>query len=816
MPDDIYTQGMHRKWMSYWEEHRIFRFDENDRHKQLFVIDTPPPFTNGNLHMGQIFWVCYIDAIARYKKLKGFNVLYPQGWDTHGFPTEIAVENKYGKLQRDEFYKRCVELSTSNINGMRDKMLQLGSTFDDHYEYTTTSKDYVARVQYSMLLMHEKGMVYIGSHPVEWCTRCSSGVSREEAEEKEEETDLVHIKFDIAGAQPGQRSITIATTRPELLHACVAVAVNPNDERYKGIIGKRAETPLFGKKVNVIADEIVDKDYGTGAEMVCTFGDRRDILLYYKHKLHLVESVDKDGKLTNAGQFTGQGITEARANVISALNQDGRVSKAERIKHIIKVHDRDSSPLELLSLKQWFVKTKERAEAIKSTAKEIKWIPESSAHRLDDWANFIEWDWNISRDRVFGTPIPFWRCAKCDHIVAPSKDELPIDTSKAKPPTPKCPECGGKVVGTEETLDVWIDSSITPLIISGWPNNKELHSRAFPASVRIQGTDIVRTWAFYTMFRTAAITGDKPFESIIVHNMILGSDGREMHKRFGNGIALEDLVPKYPVDAVRLWVALSGAIGKDKVFSYKELDYAKSFLTKLYNTAKFVQAAMSEGKLPKSEPHDDFNAFDFWILSRLNQTIKEMTEGYDGMILYAAISKAVNFYWHEFADYYIENVKHRVYSDSKNMQRSKGAALFTLRYVLEASLRMFAPVIPFTCEEIHQMFDKGSLFEKPFPEYKERPEPTDYILNGLVFSSVRVQADPESLGAVLNDIISQVRKAKATQKLALNKEIASININVPGEYYSAVVASQDELKLILKARSIKVRKGEELTASITA
>ncbi len=817
MPSDIYTQDMYLKWRSYWKERKTFAFDEKDTKKRLYVIDTPPPFTNGDLHIGQVFWVSYIDAIARYKKLQGFNVLYPQGWDTHGFPTELAVEKQYGRnISRDEFYKKCLELSTSNIKAMRDKMLQLGSTFDDRYEYTTTSKDYIAKVQYSVLLMHEKGMVYIGSHPVEWCTKCSSGISREEAEEKEEDSYLYYVNFKISGTTKKTDSMVIATTRPELMHACVAVAVNPQDERYKGLVGKKVELPIFKNKVEVIADGVVDKDYGTGAEMICTFGDKRDILLYYKHNLKLVESMDGNGNLLNAGPFTGQNVNNVREKVIEALDEEGVLKKKEQIKHIIKVHDRDMSALEFLSSKQWFIKVKEHADRIKGTAKEIKWVPESAVQRIDDWANFIEWDWNVSRNRIFGTPVPFWRCSKCDFIIGPSKEDLPVDTSKTKPPIEKCPKCGGKVVGTDETLDVWMDSSITPLVIAGWPDNKELLDRAFPASVRIQGSDIVRTWAFYTIFRTPAVAGDKPFESIIVHNMILGADGREMHKRFGNGIALEELTPKYPIDAIRLWVALSGAIGKDKMFSYMELDYAKSFLTKLYNTAKFVDAAMSKGKLPKEEPHKYLNVFDVWILNRLNQVVKEVTEGYDGLMLYSALSKAINFYWHEFADYYIENVKHRVYSDDRKMAHSKEAALFTLKYVLEASLKMFAPVVPFMCEEINQMFNKASVFDGAFPQYKERESPTDYIMNGLVFSSAVVQVDPESVGVVLNDIISQVRKAKAEKRLALNHEIISININVPEEYYSAVVASQDELKLILKAHGVKVSKDKELSASIEA
>ena len=817
MPSDIYKPGVYAKWQTYWKVHKTFCFDEKDSKLPVYSIDTPPPFTNGDLHMGQVFWVCYIDAIARYKKLKGFNVLYTAGWDTHGFPTEIAVEKKYGTgLPREEFYARCIEFSTANIKAMREKMLSLGSAFDERFEYTTTSKEYMAKVQYSMLLMHEKGMLYIGSHPVEWCVKCGSGISREESEEREEDTNLNYVDFKVQGAKGAAKTLTIATTRPELMHACVAVAVSPDDKRHRKLVGGKAEVPIFGTTVEIIADEAVDKDFGTGAEMVCTFGDKRDVLLYYKHELPLVESMDRRGRLLNAGELTGEHVSKARPKVLELLRKTKALRKSEKMRHAIKVHDRDSSPLELLSSKQWFIKTKEHADEIKRAAREINWIPESARQRLEDWANFIEWDWNVSRDRVFGTQIPFWRCQSCDHIVAPKKQDLPIDTMKAKPPVERCPKCGGRVVGTEETLDVWVDSSITPLVISGWPDNRKLFERAFPASVRIQGTDIVRTWAFYTIFRTPFIAANKPFESIIVHNMILGKDGREMHKRYGNGVSLDELVPKYPIDAIRLWVALSGAIGKDKAFSYAELDYAKSFLTKLYNTASFVKAAVGSGSLPKEEPHKHLNVFDIWILNRLNAVVKEVAEGYDGMALHRALNSAINFYWHEFADYYIENVKHRVYSKDKKMKGSRDAALFTLKHVVDTSLKMFAPAAPFICEEINSMFNSGSVFDSGFPEYKEREPGSGYIINGLVFASDVVDADPESVGALLNSIIGAVRKEKAGSRLALNKEITSININVPEEYYSAVVSSSEELKQILKAREVTVKKSKEFSVSIKA
>ncbi len=805
------AQKIEEKWKKYWKEKKTFLFDEKKNLDKVFSIDTPPPFTNGDLHMGQIFWVSYIDSVARYEKMRGYNVLYPQGWDAHGFPTELAVEKKFGrKLSREDFYKKCVELSTENIKKMREQMLQLGSTFDERYEYTTTSTEYLKKTQLSLIDMYEKKMFYRAAHPVMWCTRDVSGISNPEVDEKEEESLLNHIKFKVEGSKDG---LIIATSRPEMLHACVAIAVNPNDKRYKKIIGKSVVTPIYGKEVEIIGDEKVDQEFGTGAEMICTFGDKADVEMYLVHKLNLIEAIYEDGKIKNSEKYDGLTLDEARAAIIKDLEKAKVLVKQEKIKHVVKVHDRCGTRVEYINSKQWFIRIKEHSCKIKEIANEIKWYPDFTRQRLYDWANFIEWDWNISRNRIFGAPIPFWSCEKCDFILAAEKKDLPVDTNSKNPKTSKCPECGGRMVGTKDTCDSWVETSITPLAIAGWPDNKELVKSAFPNSVRIQGTDIIRTWAFSTIFRSYFIGGNKPWENIICHGMILGLDGREMHKRFGNGIYLPDLMPKYSADMVRLWVALSGGIGKDKQFSYAETDFAKSFVIKLFNSANFVKLALEKGKIPKEEPHKYLNVFDLWILSRLNQTVKEVTEAYDEFNLNIAMNKAINFYWHEFADYYIENVKHRVYSEDKKMEHSKEAALFTLRHVLETSLRMFAPVIPFVSEEINSELNKGSIFEQKFPVFAEKAQQNDFVINGLIQTSP-IKDDYENVGALLNNVIAEVRKEKAKNRLALNKEITAININVPDEYYNAVVDSTDELKQILKAHEIKVIKKKEFSVSI--
>ena len=802
------------KWNRKWAELGLFSFDVGDTKKTIFAIDTPPPFTTGELHMGQCFWVCQIDSMARYKRMKGFNVLYPQGWDSQGFPTEMAVEKKYGRrLPREEFYTKCAEIASNNIELMRLQMRRLGASFDEKMQYLTMSKEYRAKVQLSLLEMMDKGFIYRGNHPVEWCPRCGTSIAREETIDVDEETLFNYVNFKIAGTH---KDVLIATTRPEMLGACVALAVNGKDERFKDIEGKKAVVPIFGRHVPVITDDSIDMEFGTGAEMVCTFGDKNDRALYYRHKLELIEFMDEYGKLKNAGEFNGMGTADARKAVIERLKADGRLVKQEKIKHTVKKHDRCNTAIEMRASMQWFIRIKDHAQDILDTARSISWTPEHTRQRLEDWAGFIEWDWNISRRRVFGTPIPFWYCKKCGDIVSPERGRLPVNPAVEKAPLEKCRRCGGELTGETDTCDVWVDSSITPMVVCGWPDNMELFNRAFPTAMRIQGTDIIRTWAFYTIFRTWALTGDKPFEKVLAHGMILATDGKEMHKSEGNGISPEELMQKYPVDAIRLWVALSGGIGKDRPFSYEEMDYARNFINKLYNSALFVSKAIDAAKPGEKEPHNDLGIFDMWILRRLNTTVRKVEEAYDSLDLHEAMDTAMAFYWHEFADYYIENVKHRVYSEGSSMQDSRAAAAYTLRHVLFESLRMLAPVMPYISEEINALFRKTSIFQDEFPKHIAMEKPAAYAMNGLVFASGAVDYDIEQVGVLLNRIVSDVRNAKARARMPLNKEISSININVPEEYYRAVEAAAGEIKGICKAGSVNISKGKEYSASINA
>ena len=772
------------KWSKRWEEDGIYRFDRHDRKRPTYVIDTPPPFPTGEFHAGNVLNWGYFDFVARYKRMRGFNVLMPQGWDCHGFPTEVKVEKKYGRLPRDEFIKKCLEWTDEVIGTMKPQMKLLGYSIDWKSEYYTTHSAYIKAVQKSLIDMHEKGFVYRASHPVLWCTHCRSAIAKAESEEQERETVLNYIVFKTT--QGGE--LLVATTRPEMLNACVGVFVHPSDERHKALVGKKVKVPIFNREVPVMEDADVDKEFGTGAVMICTFGDRQDVVWAYRHKLPVIEAMDGHGRMKNAGKYDGMKAEEARKEILGELQAQGLLKKQEKLSQVVKIHDRCKKTIEMLPSTQWFIKLSDSKEMVLKKSAEMRWIPEHMRQLLVDWTEGLEWDWCISRQRYFGVPIPFWYCEKCG-TVYPAK-ELPAEPSKDKPPVSKC-KCGGALVGETSVCDGWVDSSITPLIIAGWPDNFD--ARLYPSDMRPQGTDIIRTWAFYTIFRCSVLTGEKPFREMLINGMVCGSDGKKMSKSLGNYVEAKDVIAKASVDALRQWVALSGSTGKDNIFYWKDVNYAQSFLTKLWNASKFVEKALEgyDGKEGKKHVTDK------WMEARLNETVRSVTKSMDGCDFYGAITSLYNFFWHDFCDFYLEDVKYRVYGADAE---SKKAAQATLKRVLAETLRMLAPFACYTSEEIHrEMFDKKkSVHVSKWPIAAGAPK--DEAL--------------EKIAAALHEIVAQARRAKAAKGMALNAEVETLVVQVPEALLAGMGDVEEDVKGITKAKALEFRSGEEICASL--
>lgn len=801
MLPERFDKSMEKKWQAYWAENGIYDFDESafkakkpegagsrpksNCPKPIYSIDTPPPFTSGELHMGHVLSYSYFDFVARYKRMRGFNVYYPQGWDCQGFPTEVRVEQKFGRLKPAEFREKCIAWTQEFVARMRQQMVELGFSPDWRFEYRTMVPEYHRKVQLSLIEMYSKKLIYRAEYPVYWCPKCVSAIAKAELDEEEKEGVIYDIKFT---AEDGS-SLIIATTRPELIPACVAVLFHPDDGKYKMLAGKKAATPL-GMKVPVIADKDVDREFGTGLVQVCTFGDKMDVVWMHRHKLQLLSCIDQYGKMQNAGELNGLKAAEAKKKIVAMLESQGKIVGKKNLKQVVKVHDRCKTIVELIPSKQWFADIRTTTKEIKEMARQVEWFPVFGVSYLIDWVENAEWDWVISRQRVFGTPLPFYYCEKCNATEPAGVDELPFYAEKAN--ARKCGRCGNSMAAETSTCDCWVDSSITPLIIAGWPDDKEKFARLYPNSLRPQGVEIVRTWAFYTIYRSGVgITGVKPWENVLLNGNVLAPDGKKMSKSLGNIISPAQLQLEYPTDALRQWAAMSGAMAKDRPFSYEDIKYAKSFITKLWNAARFIEQAVSDHK-GRVAGFEKLPLLDRWMLSRANQVIHVFTQHMERFEFQQAIGLLHAFFWHDFCDNYLEYVKYRIY-DKENSKRA--SAQHVLGYVLAVTIKLLAPFAPHISEEIyHGLFSKEakkskSIHISPWPKAGEVDE-------GI---SVTME--------IFNKIVSDVRQHKSKNKLPQNAELAYMRLTLSGEMPEELLG---ELKCISRIREIKTEKGAEL------
>ena len=624
-----------------------------------------------------------------------------------------------------------------------------------------------------------------------FCTFCESAIAKAELEDVERESTLNTIKFTI---KETGKELLIATTRPELLHACVAVCVHPEDPRYQGVIGSKAVTPYYGKEVPIVADVDADKEFGTGAVMVCTFGDKQDVVWAYRHSLPIIKACDESGRLLDAKELTGTKIHQAKEEILKKLDALGLVVEKKPTKQVVKTHDRCKKPVELLQSTQWFCKVKGLEDKIKESARTMHWYPPHALQLMDDWVDGLEWDWCISRQRVFGIPIPFWTCEKCGETHAPDEKSLPVDPAADKPPREKC-SCGGKLVGEKAICDGWVDSSITPLIITGWPDNKQMFEWLYPTSLRPQGTDIIRTWAFYTIYRCTMLTGKPPFRDMLVNGMVCGSDGKKMSKSLGNYVEAKDVISKTSVDALRQWIALSGSTGKDVIFYWKDVNYAQSFLNKLWNASKFVEGATKDYPEAGEATAADyrFRLPDRWILSRLHALSKKCATAYRNYDYYTAITAIHAFFWHDFCDYYLEDVKHRIYAPKEFGEESKKAAQYCLRQSLLTTLRLLAPIAPYTTEEIYHSLGYAEAEKKKSVHVSGWPAADEALIN----------EEAENYCALLHSVLAQVRKLKAASAMALNEELSSLKITASEQACRELADAQEDIKAVAKSRAVE-------------
>lgn len=794
-------------WEKKWEDEDIYKYI-GDGSRPRYIIDTPPPYPTGLIHLGHVLNWVYIDMNARYRRLKGHDVLFPQGWDCHGLPTEVKVEETHGikknDVSRAKFREYCVDLTTKNIASMKSQMKSMGFSQDWNREFITMTPEYMRRTQYSFLKMYNEGLIYQGIHPVNWCPRCETAIAFAEVEYSDNTTFLNYVNFppavedsydDIDSSQasgkqadPKTEGILIATTRPELMSACVAVVIHPEDERYTHLLGKYVEVPLSHQKVKIIADEEVDPEFGTGAVMICTFGDKTDVSWVNKYDLEIIDAIDESGKLTDAaGRYAGMDLQSCKKQTISDLDAEGYLVKQEQVDQNVGQCWRCKTPIEILVKKQWFVAVRDLIQKTKDAADEMNWMPEHMKSRMVNWADSMEWDWCISRQRIFATPIPVWYCKDCGKVILPDVEDLPIDPTQDKPKH-AC-ECGcEEFIGEEDVLDTWMDSSISPLSIAGWPD--EDYVNHFPADIRPQGHDIIRTWTFYTTLRCLALTDQKPFSDVVINGMVFGEDGYKMSKSRGNVIGPEEVIEQYGADALRTWAANS-VPGSDVIFDWKDIKHGYRFIRKFWNAFRFISMQIFDEEVSYEEVKDNLDPLDMWILSKLNNLNITVDNAFAQYNFADTIGSIEKFFWHDFCDEYIEAVKYRLYSDVSD--ESRKAAKYTLRCVIETSLKLLSPIVPFFVEEVYQYFDDQSIHTTSWPEVNEE----------LISEEMEVK------GETTIELIDEVRRFKSASKIPLNAELSEVNVYTSDEDLVDVFnLFDDDIRGTLKINDLNISSGK--------
>ena len=764
-------ENSEKKWQKYWEENHIYKYDETSS-EEVYSVDTPPPTMSGKMHIGHASSYTHEDVVVRFERMKGKNIIFPFGTDNNGLATERFIEKEKGvssqKMERTAFIDLCNKTLEETRPAFVQSWKDIGMSADFDLNYSTIDKESQKVSQKYFLELLEKSLAYKKEAPILWCPLCGTAVAQAELEDKNIPSTFYDINFDLKDGG----TITIATTRPELLSSCTAIFVNNEDERYKHLISKKVITPIFKDEVEILADEKVDKEKGTGIVMCCTFGDTTDIEWYLGHNLELKTSIDKFGKMTAlAGEFSGLKIKEAREKIVQKLKEENRVIKETSIEHLVNVHERCGTEIEILSTSQWFIKILENKEKFIERGREINWTPKHAIHRYENWINNLKWDWCISRQRFFGIPFPVWYCEKCGQIMTPSKEDLPVDPTSSKPKN-KC-SCGSdSFIGEKDVMDTWATSSLTPQILENL-----IHKKISPLNVRAQAHDIISTWLFYTVVRGEYINNSIPWKEALISGFVLDSKGEKMSKSKGNIVEPKDIIEKYGADCLRYW-ATNTSWGKDIKYDENELKNGKKLITKITNACNFASQNLKETAPLELYPLDRY----FFI--KLNKVVKEVNDLYSKREISQAKTTIERFFWNNFCDNYLEISKWRIYGEEGN---DKDSAKYTLYKSILTIIKMFAPIIPFTTEEIYQNYFLStskikSIHLNKFPEFNEN----------------LIDEEVEKRGDAMIKYLEEIRKMKSEKGLSQKTEIESFEIKEDLGQFEKDLKETAKIKTIIK------------------
>jgi len=693
-----------------WQREGLYRF-KLIKGGRPFVIDTPPPYPSGTWHIGAVAQYSQIDMIARTNRMLGTSVLFPIGIDRNGLPVEIYTESLYKVKMRETPREEFIELCKKALDELESKMLEtmkrIGLSGDYESKYRTDDPSYREFTQSSFIKLWKQGLIYEASRPNNFCHDCGTTIADAEVEYRELPTRLAYVTFKVK--ETGE-NLVIATTRPELICSCQLVIVNPNDSRYTQVHGKHAVLPIYGREVEIRPHPSAQQEFGSGAVMICSYGDYTDVLLFRELGLSEIIATGQDGRLTKeAGRYQGLTITDARNKIVEDFKADGLLVKVESIRHRTPVCSRSGTPIEIIPMKEYYLKQLDFLPTLKELANKIVFYPDANRQILIDWLNSIAIDWPISRRRVYATEIPVWYCMMCGQTIIPRGGQYYRPWRDPAPVT-QCPNCGStEFEGDPRTFDTWMDSSISALYISKYKRDNRFFKHAYPATIRPQGKDIVRTWLHYSILRCYQLTGRAPFTHAWIAGLGMDEQGQAMHKSKGNVVDPLPILDKLGADSFRFWSASEATHGSDFRCSELRIAGAHKFLTKLWNLSRFI----SSFPYAKST---SLMASDKWILSELAKLIDRSMVGYRQFDFFIPANEIRDFVWETFASHYLEMVKPRAYGEgfTKSQQR---AAWYTLHTILKTVLILLAPLIPYMTDYVwRQIYSKHTVHTERFPK----------------------------------------------------------------------------------------------------
>ncbi len=848
-PEKVGVEGLEQKWGLVWENDGVYSFRRDVDRSQVYSIDTPPPTASGSLHVGHVFSYTHTDVVARFKRMSGFEVYYPMGWDDNGLPTERRVQNYYGvrcdpnlpyvagftppfeggdnksskaadqiAISRRNFIELCEKLTVEDEKVFEALWRQLGLSVDWKQTYQTIAPSAQAVSQKAFLNNLARGEAYQSMAPTLWDITFRTAVAQAELEDRDQPGAYHRVGFDVDASLWDGGKLFVETTRPEMLPACVALVAHPDDDRYKHMFGKTVKTPLFGVEVPVVAHRLAQIDKGSGIAMICTFGDVTDVIWWRELDLPNRAIIGWDGRIlaeapeviTSArgqevyAELAGKTVFSAKQRIVELLQESGdMVGEPKPITHPVKFFEKGDKPLEIVSTRQWYVRNGGRdadlRERLIALGKELNFHPDFMRVRYENWVNGLTGDWLISRQRFFGVPIPVWYAIDAtgetlfDSPLVPDHSILPVDPSSDVPAgyTESQRNQPNGFVGELDIMDTWATSSLTPQLAGGWIADPEFFAKVFPYDLRPQGQDIIRTWLFSSVLRSEQEHGKLPWSNAAISGWILDPDRKKMSKSKGNVVTPSDMLEEHGSDAVRYWAA-SARLGTDAAFDTGQMKIGRRLAIKLLNAAKFALSfEVPSGHTEVTE------AIDQAMLLSLADVVRDATRAFENYDHTKSLELTEKFFWN-FTDDYLELVKERAYGQAEATPAAQASAAIALRQALHTMLRLFAPFLPFATEEVWGWWqtEAGSIHRSTWPTVEELTAGLDASNHGLL--------------ELASTALVGIRKAKSDAKASMKAEVLSATMKAPAAVLTSIRVFERDLKGVGRIEDLAYAEAEDV------